>query len=236
MVASCSAFSALVRSSPADNQRRQPSVFELASVVTIAFDRVEPRGRVRRWAFWAGTLAALFLYERRVHESGRAVCLLGLKRRRVAAGAAALVALEVLAGGVSTAAAVGVVMATAAILVPLGVAGLRVLPARARLAGRTPRGRYRCPHRYLHSLASTKPGTGAELLRQVCAEADSKDRHLFLETGSGRLVSYYAGFGFEPCGNPVRFPNGELHLRMWRPPLADVERRARERVERRPVS
>jgi hypothetical protein len=275
---------------------RRTSIFGLAGIVTSAFNRVEPRGALGRLAFWVATVIALCAYERRVHSSGKAICLLRLRRARVVTAGAGLVALEVITGAVSPVAALCLLAATAAVFLPLGAAGVRALPARLRLArqvparthagdyppdrlrraglrlarqvparthagdcvpdrlrrtgrgleGGVPRG---CPgnqarvpgrHVYLHSLASTQPGAGAALLGRVCAEADLRGWWLMLDAGAERLVSYYRAFGFEPCGNAMHLPNGQLCLRMRRAPGPNVRvveagaKDARSELARRP--
>ena len=198
---------------------RQPSLVQLSGVVVEAFDRVERFNMVRRAALRAGTLVALLVYERRVHDSGQAVCLLGLRWLRVAAGMGALMLTTVLAAAVSPDAAVTLVIVVAVVLLPLGMAGARALPAQMRLAHRTPRGR----HKHVYSLASAKRGAGRELMLTVCREADAEGWSLVLDAGSERLVGYYKTFGFHACGLPIKMPNGRHHVRMCRPS------RARER-------
>lgn len=192
---------------------RQPSLVQLSGVVVEAFDRVEHFSRARRAALRAGTAVALLAYERRVHESGQAVCLLGLRWLRVIGGVGALMLATVLAGAVSPDAAVALLIVVAGVLLPLGVAGARALPAQARLAHKTPRGR----HKHVYSLASTKRGAGRELMLAVCREADADGWSLVLDAGSEKLVGYYETFGFHACGAPVKMPNGRRHVRMCRP-------------------
>ena len=195
---------------------RQPSFVQLSSVVVEAFDKIEHFSRVRRAALRAGTLVALLVYERRVHESGQAVCLLGLRWLRVAGGVGALILTTVLAAAVSPEVAVTLLIVVAVVLLPLGVAGARALPAQIRLAHRTPRGR----HKHVYSLASTRRGAGRELMLTLCREADAKGWSLALDAGSEGLVGYYETFGFYTCGLPVKMPNGRRHVRMCRPSRA----------------
>ena len=189
------------------------SLLELAGVMASAFDRVEPRGPLGRLGRRAHVLVALFGYRRRVHESGRALCLVGLRWGRVIATTAVLVVVAVVASAISEIAAVTLVVVVASMLLPLGFAAAWALPARARLSRQTPPGR----HRYVHSLASTRRGAGADVLRAVCVEADVKHWSLVLDAGSEQLVGYYEAFGFLPCGSAVRMPRGRFHVRMVRP-------------------
>lgn len=197
------------------------SLLDLAGVVASAFDRVEPRGPLGRLARRVDALIALLGYERRVHESGRALCLVGLRWGRVTATTAALVVVAAIASAISEVAAATLVVVTVFMFLPLGVAAARSLPSRARLSGQTPRGR----HRYVHSLASTKRGAGADVLRALCVEADVKHWSLVLDAGSEQLVGYYEAFGFRRCGSGVRMPRGRVHVRMVRP---SGSRRARD--------
>lgn len=202
---------------------RRRSLPQLAAVVVSAFDRVEPRGPVGSSALWAGTLVALLVYHRRVHESGLALCLFSLRWGRVIAATAALVAATAVVDLLSETAATVLVLFIAVTFLPLGAAAARALPAQARIARHTPPGR----HKHIYSLASTKSGAGADVVRDLCLEADAKDWSLVLDAGSQALVNYYEGFGFRPCGNPVKMPHGQVHVRMCRPPSASAGREAR---------
>jgi hypothetical protein len=73
-------------------------------------------------------------------------------------------------------------------------------------------------HIYVHSLASTLSGAGADLLRTLTREADEKDWLLVLDANNERLMRYYRDFGFEARGSAVRSPDGGGPVRMWRPP------------------
>ena len=189
------------------------SLLDLVGVVASAFDRVQPRGPLGRLARRVDTLIALLGYERRVHESGRALCLVGLRWGRVVATTAILVVVAAIASALSEAAAATVVVITVFTFLPLGLVAAWSLPSRARLSGQTPRGH----HRYVHSLASTKRGAGADVLRALCVEADVKHWSLVLDAGSEQLVGYYEAFGFRRCGSGVRMPSGRVHVRMVRP-------------------
>lgn len=198
------------------------SVVELAGVVASAFQRVDPRGPFGRSARRGIALVALVLYERRVHETGRALCLVNARWGRVIAITGCFVVCVGVLGLVSEVAAMACLIALACTLAPLGVGGARALPAQARLSGQTPAGR----HKYVHSLASVERGAGAELLGALCDEADLKHWSLVLDAGSSKLVSYYEMFGFRTCGRPIRMPNGQFHVRMFRAWRVDVVQRA----------
>jgi hypothetical protein len=194
-------------------QRKSPSsLLHLAGVVASAFDRVEPRGPVGRLARRVDAIVALFGYKRRVHESGRALCLVGLRWGRVIGATTVLVVVAASASAISEVAAASLVVVLACMLLPLGFAAVCSLPSRARLSRQTPPGR----HRYVHSLASTKRGAGADVLRALCVEADVKRWSLVLDAGSEALVGYYEVFGFRRCGSAVRVPRGRFHVRMVR--------------------
>jgi len=198
--------------------QRQPSLLGLSRVVLEAFNKVERRGALRTWGLWVGTLVALLLYERRVHRSGKALCLLGLRRGRVASAAASLVVVSGVLGTISGALALSLVAIVVLAFSPLAWNGIRDLPARLYLARATPEG----AHVYLHSFASTQPGAGAEVLRQICVEADFSATALALDAGSPRLVDYYRAFGFGTCGRPVTGRRGSQLQRMWRPPRRPI--------------
>jgi hypothetical protein len=71
---------------------------------------------------------------------------------------------------------------------------------------------------FLHSLASTQPGAGAELVRSVTDEADQKGWTISLEAASEELAHYYECLGFQAQGVPVPVPGGGRHVSMCRPP------------------
>ncbi len=190
-----------------------PSVISLARVLVDAFSRFDQRGAFGVWRLWVGVLVALLLYERRVHASGKAVCLLGVRRGRAALAAAAFVALAGVFGAVWPFAGFSFLVVALGAFAPLAWNAVRELPARIHLARATPAGR----HVYLHSFASVRPGAGAELLQQVCSEADRGGLPIALDAEAHALVEYYRAFGFQECGRPVRFPGGQELQRMWRP-------------------
>jgi predicted N-acetyltransferase YhbS len=70
---------------------------------------------------------------------------------------------------------------------------------------------------YVHSVASTRPGAGAELMASLAGEADQKGWLLFLDAGNEELGTYYSRFGFARAG-AVRMPDGTVRVRMWRQP------------------
>jgi hypothetical protein len=128
-------------------------------------------------------------------------------------------------GAIGAVLAVGVVGALAPVLaevlvgtfvvvvfLPLAVQAVRTWPANMRFCRLTPSVR----HVYLHSLASTEPGAGAELLRSVTAEAGAAGVALVLDADNGTLARYYGQFGFTPLGAPLTTPPGGYRLRMCR--------------------
>jgi hypothetical protein len=194
------------------------SLWHLAGVESRAFggpNNTLIRQIPRKTALWL-TLA---VYERRTHPSGQAVCLLGLRRGRFWGGVLGLTLLICAAGAVSTYAGAALAVAVVVLLVPGSVGALRALGGRGRLGRLTPPG---CCV-YVHSVASTRPGAGAELLRRLIHEADGKGWALVLDSSNEKLVGYYARFGFAARGPAVIMPDGSRRVRMWRPPTA-VER------------
>ena len=178
-----------------------------------AFSRFQKRSAAQRLSFAAAMALSLCVYQRRVHAGGAAVCLLEPRRARVVAG---LLGTALVLGGAGYAfpAAAAVLMAVVAgVFAPAAVLAVRAIPARRRLRWRGPTG----DTVYLHSLAGKTPGAGAELMRTVAGEADSKGWLLVLDADNERLARYYEGFGFARRGAPVAMPNGGRMIRMWRP-------------------
>jgi hypothetical protein len=190
-----------------------PPAWRLVGVEVRAFDRARPLGWFGRAAFAAGTGLALVAFHRRVHPSGRAMCLLGPCPGRIAAVIGGVLVVLAVVAALSPVAAGTVLVAISLLALPSAVRAVRGLPATAALRHASPPGR----HVYLHSLASTKPGDGAELLRMVTAEADDKGWSIVLDAGNVALVGYYERFGFQARCRPVRGPNGGQRVRMWRP-------------------
>jgi len=198
-------------SEPLRRSSKQPA-WQLVRVVLCAFNRVEPKGRLARVAFAVATVIALGAYERRVHPNGTAICLLGPRPVRIAGVGTGLVVVLGIVGAACPWLWIGLMVLIVTIFVVVAVPTLRKLPAYVRLRQVSPAGR----HVYLHSLASTHPGSGAELLARVAEEADFHGWSLLLDAESEKLVSYYERFGFLPQGAPVRLPNGGSCVRMWR--------------------
>lgn len=194
-------------------RKRAGSLWQLAGVEAEAFGARLGRRHGRAVSLRVAMLAALVVYERRTHPSGRAVCLLQLRPGRVCAGMAGLLVLVGAAGAVSAYACAGLAATITALLLPGAVVAARSVGARARLRRSLPVG----AHVYVHSVASTLPGAGAELLREVVAEADRKGWALVLDASNRELAMYYEQFGFVARGEAVKMPDGSDHLRMWRP-------------------
>ena len=66
------------------------------------------------------------------------------------------------------------------------------------------------PYWLVSSMASVQSGAGAELLREVVAESDSKGWILVLEAANSGLVDYYARFGFVVAAEAERMPWSEF--------------------------
>jgi hypothetical protein len=202
----------LAKRSPRDLPS-QPSVWRLASIEVESFARHYRYGSYGRACLRAGMLAALLLYERRTHPSGMAVCLLGKRRLREAALIIST-AFGTLALGALSRVATGCVLAVlGALFWRPAIRTVRALPRAAALRRAVPPGQYK----YVHSLASTAPGAGAELLRALTREADKKGWSLLLDASNEKLACYYATFGFVMLSRVMAMPDGTPGLRMWRP-------------------
>ncbi|MGP8205252.1 MAG: hypothetical protein ACLQVK_04200 [Acidimicrobiales bacterium] len=192
-----------------------PSMWQLADVEALAF-RGDGGGTVTsRLAFKTATLIALSAFDRRVHPSGQAVCLLAPRWLRLVSSTTGAVVLAGLIGAVWPPLGGALLVLTAVVLLPLAVRATVALPARRRLRRVGPPGRRR--YVYVHSVASTRPGAGAELMTSLAGEADQKGWLLVLDAGNESLGAYYAKFGFAR-GGAVRMPDGTVQVRMWRQP------------------
>ncbi|MGH9104479.1 MAG: hypothetical protein ACRDZX_01320 [Acidimicrobiales bacterium] len=192
--------------------------WRLVGLEALAFDRARHRGRLGRVGLVATSAVALWLHQRRVHPEAEAVCLLSPRPVRALASGVVLVV-----AAISLAALPGLagVLATAVFLTglaSLAVGPLKALPATVRLRRQSPPGH----HVYLHSLASSRPGAGAELMGSVIGEADSRGWSLLLDAAGPELVHYYQRFGFRRRGGAVVVPGGPRRIRMWRPARAVV--------------
>ena len=172
----------------------------------------------------AGMLVALGAFERRVHSSGQAVCLLAPRWPRLAIFTAGGVVGVGIIGALSPALGGALLALTALAFLPLAVRAAIALPATRRLHRIGPPGR----HLYVHSVASTRAGAGAELLGSLAVEADEKGWLLALDAGNASLETYYSRFGFTR-GGAVRMPDGRRQVRMWRPPQGQSQDRGRRR-------
>jgi hypothetical protein len=115
-------------------------------------------------------------------------------------------------GAVSPYACVTVAVGIIVSLLPRAVRTGRAFAAEADLRAFLPAR----PYVYVHSLASTWPGAGGELLRDLAHEADHKGWSLVLDASNEKLASYYGKFGFVARGHAVRMPDGGPRIRMWR--------------------
>jgi hypothetical protein len=190
------------------------SAWKLAGVEARAFC---PRGRaaiLRQIPLRTTMFLALTVYERRTHPSGQAVCLLGLRRVRLCVGLASLVLLICVAGAISPYAGGTLALILIALLLPGSIGGVRRFPERRHLGRLTPPKK----HIFVHSLASTLPGAGADLLGTLTREADERGWPLVLDADNERLTRYYADFGFVALATAIRTPDGSGPVRMWRRP------------------
>jgi hypothetical protein len=158
-------------------------------------------------------LIALGAFDRRVHASGQALCLLAPKWLRVVVLTTAAAVLAGLIGVLLPPLGWALSAVVVVVFVPLAARAAVALPATTRLHRMRPTGR----HVYVHSLASTRPGAGAELLSALAREADQKGLLLVLDAGNEGLETYYVRFGFARAG-AVRMPDGTRRVRMWRQP------------------
>jgi len=195
-----------------EEETRGKSVRRLASVQARAFQSAGGSAPRPLFLSTAVALVGLEVYEWRAHPSGRAVCLLWLRPLRCLGWSAALALLICAVGVVSAPAGAAVAAALAVLALSPAVRAVRAGPARRRLSALTPPG----PHVYVHSLASTLPGAGAELLRALTEEADENGWSLVLDASNEKLAQYYRDFGFVAAGEGVEMPGGGSHIRMWR--------------------
>jgi hypothetical protein len=192
------------------------SLWQLAGVQASAFNRANGPARKGHLTFRLTMFVALAVYERRTHPSGRAVCLLGLRYQRLVAFVSALVLGIIGVGLLLPLAGIALAIVIVALLLPGSYDAIRARVGKRELERLTPPGQ----HRYLHSLASTLPGAGADLLKELTDEADCKGWFLSLDASNEKLVGYYVKFGFTALGPAVRMPDGSCRVRMWRPATA----------------
>ena len=192
-----------------------PSLWQLADVEALAFRAGIGCRAPSRFVFKAAMLIALGAFDRRVHSSGQAVCLLAPRRLRVVLATSAALVLAGLIGAVLPPLGWALLALTALVFLPLAVQAARALPARTRLSRIGPPGHRR--RIYVHSVASTRRGAGAELMTSLAGEADQKGWLLVLDADNERLGTYYSRFGFAR-GGAVTMPDGTVRVRMWRPP------------------
>jgi hypothetical protein len=217
---------------PSSKERRGDSLWRLAGVEARAFGPVRRNSGLSRYPAQTAQLMSLIFYERRVHPSGQAVCLLGLRVWRFGAAVAALVVLIGCIGAFSPYTCIAVAVAVVVSLLPRAVRTGRAFAATARLRTLLPER----PYVYVHSMASTLPGAGAELLAELAHEAGDKGWSLVLDASNQKLAAYYGRLGFVAQGEAVKMPGGGSRVRMWRgapalqQPLA--KRGRRHRVKR----
>jgi hypothetical protein len=213
------------QNAPRSTKQAKQSLWKLAGVESRAFGSRGSRPVMRHIPLRATMFLALTVYERRTHPSGQAVCLLELRPGRLCLGLASLVLLTCLAGALSPYAGFTLALIVIVLLLPGSVGALRRFPERRPLERSTAPEK----HIYVHSLASTLPGAGADLLRTLTREADEKGWPLVLDANNERLTKYYCEFGFVARGPATGSPDGTWPVRMWRRPSAlEGERQADE--------
>lgn len=192
------------------------TVWQLAGIEAKAF---RPRSRyslVRHLVFRLAMIVVLLGYQRRVHPSGRALCLLEVKRgRQVCFVLAIALASALLAGAVPVAA-----LGFSGVLLGAGTPGL-LRKVRWRRAARRLQGQWDGgPVVRLHSLASVEPGAGAELVSLVMQEMAERQRSLVLDAANDRLAQYYESLGFERCGETVNLSKSVRRAQMRWPQVS----------------
>jgi hypothetical protein len=175
------------------------SIWALSGVETDAFAPRDRASVLRRLYTRSAMVVALYCCERRVHDSGCAVCLLGPRLgRSLQVVLGLVVALTLLCG-----ASPWVCVALMAIVVLIGGGQLRLtlrkVTARQHWPSQLTEGR----RVYVHCLASVRSGAGAQLLDRLTAEADEKGWCLALHAENERLAAYYRDFGFEAQASGV---------------------------------
>jgi hypothetical protein len=204
------------KAAPRSMKPAKQSLWELAGVEARAFATRDGQSVMRQFPMRVTMLLALAVYERRTHPSGRAVCLLRLRRRRLWVGLSCLALLICVAGALSPYAGATLALVLIAVSLPASVGALRRFPERRQLEQLTSSEK----QVYVHSLASTLPGAGADLLRTLTREADEKVWPLVLDANNERLTRYYSEFGFVAAGSATRRPDGNCPVRMRRRPSA----------------
>jgi len=186
-----------------------------------AFARRGRAGCLARAALVVQSAVGLWAYERRVGAQGEAACILWPRWGRILGGGASLLVTCVILGQISTFLGAAVPSALLLALLPVSLELVRAGRERWRLKGiGPPPGR----HVLVRSLASTRTGAGAELMRALTSEADEKGWSLLLDAADTRLVAYYERFGFVSCASTGRQRNRPGILRMWRPPKGPLAR------------
>lgn len=202
--------------------RPRPGIWALATVATAAFQG-QPQTRLqwplaRRTCLRFMITLSILLADRRVHPSGRALCLLVRSKNDHAGRAVALAlsGLVVLGGLVLLApwAFWAVAIAAAVLLGPQLLVSLRAHSARGQLAGTDLKGQ--CVG--VHTVSSVLPGAGRQLMQSLNEEADRKGWVLMLDAANEPLAAYYAGLGYVAVSDPVPMPWGESTVRMMRSP------------------
>jgi hypothetical protein len=212
----------LRRPATSETDAQKPSIWHLTQLGLRAF-RDQPQTRMQ-WPILRSLCLQVLLIvsvttaERRVHPSADAFCLLTTRSRRgeltaALVGAALAVPILLLVAFLPIVFYL-VVLALAVLLLPSALLSVRTRRPRRILAASAPGG----PLIGVHTVTSSVPGHGAEVMNMVAREADSASWSLVLDAANERLADYYSEFGFQPCGEGVVMPWGERVVRMVRRP------------------
>ena len=206
----------------------RPSLWQLTRLGLVAF-RDQPQTRMQWPILRALCLQVLLIVsiataERRVHPGGDAFCLLSTRSRRgevMAALVGAVLSVPIILLVAFLPVLFWLVVLTLAVLLsPSALLSLKTRRLRERLAASAPSG----PLIGIHTVTSSFPGHGAELMNQVSEEADLAGWSLVLDAANERLSDYYGRFGFQACGEGVVMPWGERVIRMVRRPSLEAEK------------
>ncbi|HTV12632.1 MAG TPA: hypothetical protein VME20_12315 [Acidimicrobiales bacterium] len=211
MIVRRSAASGVVRGSS------RATFWQLVRVEARAFGGAQP-GALRGALLFARSALSLWAHHVRVHPSGQALCLLGPRPWRVCGAAVALLVFTGALGTVSRAAALSITSAVLVVLFPSATWAISRAPSwRAWKKERPPR-----PYTFIGSLASVKPGAGAQLVQAVVSEAAAKGQGVVLDADNDALVRYYERLGFLAFkASQEDRPLRPLPVRMWRPPCTE---------------
>ncbi|HVA44472.1 MAG TPA: hypothetical protein VNF50_13400 [Acidimicrobiales bacterium] len=175
----------------------------------------------RPFCLRALVLLSILTSDVRVHPDGQAFCLLARPsvRRDVLAVSLMAAAVAALAGMVVAAPILFWVVVVAILVLILPSLRLSLLAHRAHkvLARSSPTR----PYVGVHTVTSTCPGHGRQLMADLGREADSKGWTLVLDAANEALAGYYSDLGYMSLSRPVLMPWGERAVRMSRTPTIE---------------